>query len=454
MYLALRLSLITVAAVQGLKAVREAEMTDWHACYVAEAGSDALPWEAVHHIVIIPNYDEPEPLLCRTLDQLAQAPESKRNMTVVLAMEGAEFGSREKAAGLSAMFSEHFAEILMTVHPSDLPGESRCKSANLGWAANWIRRELVDRRGWNDEALVVTAMDADTIWHPDYFDALTFAFATAPDRHHCFWQAPIRYHGGIYDSHPLLRPINAYATVIELGYLRADWWQSLPISSYSVSLGLLDESGYWDGDVIADEWHMYIKAFFAQQGDISLKPIHLPFMATAVQGDSLWQTIRNRYSQTLRHAWGSKEVGYVVGNVIAQSNVPHKKVLRLLLSVSHDVLISGAGWVALSVGSQLPPLLNSSLRDEYVHRPLIFPQTLLLEFALLIVAVLALLIVVFDVRSRPPRDNIPSLQDRLLEGLGVLLMPVLVLVFVTLPLLHAQALLFVGRSLQFRVTPK
>jgi hypothetical protein len=452
MYLAVRLLFIMVAAVRGLRAIQNAELTDWHARYLLEATPDALAWEAVRHIVLIPNYDEPESVLCRTLSHLAQSRRSQQNMIIVLAMEAAETGSREKANRLAAMFSDHFAEIFVTVHPRGLPGESQCKSANLGWAFDWVRRELVDRRGWNAETLIVTAMDADTIWHPAYFDALTFAFATTLDRDRCFWQAPIRYHGGIHESHPLLRSINAYATVIELGYLQASWWQSLPISSYSMSMRLLERSGSWDADVIADEWHMYIKAFFAQQANVRLEAIYLPFTATAVQGASLWQTIRNRYSQTVRHAWGSKEVGYTLSNMMNQS--PDTNTLRLLLSVSHDVMLSGAGWVALSVGSQLPPLLDSGLRTEYLHRPLIFPQTLLLEIALLIVAVVAVSIVAIDVRSRPPRVRKSSLSDRLLEGLSVLLMPVHVLIFVTLPLLHAQFMLLVGRSLQFKVTPK
>jgi len=69
----------------------------------------------------------------------------------------------------------------------------QCKSANQAWAARWIKRKLVDQLGYNIDHIVVTTMDADTLWHEDYFEALTYLFATNPDRHLRFWQAPIRY---------------------------------------------------------------------------------------------------------------------------------------------------------------------------------------------------------------------------------------------------------------------
>ena len=45
----------------------------------------------------------------------------------------------------------------------------------------------------------------------------------------------------------------------------------MPMSSYSLSLRLLEMSGYWDADVIADEWHMFVKAFFARNGEVKVE---------------------------------------------------------------------------------------------------------------------------------------------------------------------------------------
>ena len=70
------------------------------------------------------------------------------------------------------------------------------------------------------------------------------------------------------------------------------------MSSYSLSLKLLTQSGNWDTDVIADEWHMLIKAYFATGGRVSLQHIFLPFLADSTTGANIFQSIKKRYSQT------------------------------------------------------------------------------------------------------------------------------------------------------------
>src|SRR5690606_10716878 len=122
-------------------------------------------------------------------------------------------------------------------------------------------------------------------------EALGVLFPTNPKRHSAFWQAPIRYHSNVWSTNPFMRLLHAYSTCWELAYLAGRWWMALPMSSYSLSLKLLDNAGYWDPDVIADEWHMYIKAFFLREADMALYPIFLPFHANATGGTSFWDAI-------------------------------------------------------------------------------------------------------------------------------------------------------------------
>ena len=46
----------------------------------------------------------------------------------------------------------------------------------------------------------------------------------------------------------------------------------------------INRADYWDPNVIADEWHMFIKTFFSRDGDLRLRPIFLPFYACATGG--------------------------------------------------------------------------------------------------------------------------------------------------------------------------
>jgi hypothetical protein len=453
-YSAIRFLFAGIANVMGLRNIREWEAANWHDRYLQEATPDSFPWEAIHNVIIIPNYKEPIEILRRTLNRLAEQEDARRKITIVLAMEAGEEGCVEKAEQLRGEYSPCFANFFYTVHPRGLPGEMQCKSANQAWASRWVKRRLVDQEGYNIDHIIVTTMDADTLWHKNYFASLTYLFAITPARHLRFWQAPIRYHTNIWDINPLLRIVNAYSTAFELAYLAAPWWIPMPMSSYSLSLKLLDASGYWDGDVIADEWHMFIKAYFARDGDVMLDRIFLPFSATAVTGDTLLQAINNRYQQTLRHAWGSKEVGFIIAKMLEHPEIEFPTSFKLLFRVAHDILLAGAGWVILTAGAQLPFLFNPLLLGQIVSEGFSNPAYVLLQIAFALVSVLGIVFWYQDIIVRPPRTHRQTLYERLMTILSFPLLPILTLIFVAIPTLQAQTRLMAGIPLRFKVSKK
>jgi cellulose synthase/poly-beta-1,6-N-acetylglucosamine synthase-like glycosyltransferase len=453
-YSAIRFLLAGIANYLGLRKIKAWENTDWCHRYEQTAPPGSLGWNEVQHLVIIPNYKEPLHVLRRTLTALAEQHRASSGITIVLAMEAAEDGCVEKAQTLRGEFARRFRHFYFTVHPRGLPGEMQCKSANQAWAARWAKRKLVDELGYAIDHILVTTMDADTRWHPLHFDALTYLFATHPQRHLRFWQSPIRYHGNIWDISPLMQIINAYATALELAYLAAPWWLPMPMSSYALSLRLLDSSGYWDSDVIADEWHMFIKAFFARNGEVQLERVFLPFLADATTGETLPDAFRNRYLQTLRHAWGSKEVGYMVAKMLEHPEIEFRRSARILFRISHDILLAGAGWIIMTVGSQLPLLLNPGLLQQMVEQGFANPTFALLQIAFSLVSIIGVVFWFQDFIVRPPRTHPPTWMERLLTLLSFPLLPVLTLVFVALPTLQAQTRLLAGTPLQFRVTKK
>ncbi len=445
-YVLFRFVFIGIAAIQGLNEIERWQEIDWYTQYQQSTILDKLDWDAVHHLVIIPNYAEPTTVLEHSLDNLAASPEASR-MTVVLAMEAIEPNCEAKAQALQSRYSACFAGVLYSVHPSGLLGEIQCKSANQRWAVCWARRQLVEKQDIKPQHIVVTTMDADTRWHPNYISALTYHFCTDPQRYRRFWQAPIRYHGNLYEVSPLLRLVNVYTTTTELAYLMANWWQSLPISSYSLSLHLVERVASWDGDVIADEWHMYIKAFFAEDGDMAVTPIFLPFLVNVVAGDTLWDSVKNRYRQTVRHAWGSKEIGYTVAHMLANPHLPLDKTLPILASTAHDLLLSSGGWLFLTLGAQLP---------LWLHPQLLFqtPNFLMMQFIGLVMTILGIRLFYLDWRTWPQRQMQQQSNEGLCSVLGFLLLPIWGLFFVILPVFQAQLMLLMGRQLHFQVTTK
>lgn len=452
MYSAGRFALAGLAFLIGLKRVQINERRDWEREYRRRADETSLPLDAVHHVVIIPNYKEDLDTLRTTLDRLAEQHCAMENVTVVLAMESGEQDAIDKGNILKAEYSALFANFFVPVHPKGLHNEIQCKSANQAWAARWAKRRLVDEMGLDIHHIVVTAMDADTLWHPDYLAALAVYFATDPQRHSAFWQAPIRYHGNVWKVNPFMRLLHAYSSFWELAYLAAPWWKSLPMSSYSLSMKLLDNAGYWDSDVIADEWHMFVKAYFKREGDLVLRPIFLPFLAGATGGDNILSSLVHRYRQTLRHGWGAKEIGYTIAQMQEHPYVDKRDGAGLLFRVAHDNLLAGAGWVIITLGTQLPAVLHPHLVAQNIDTlPFI-----LLQVSFAIVLLLTLFIYVMDVRIRPPRpaNQTVTRAERLQALLSVPFLPTLTLFCVAFPVIQAQTQLMLGIPLQFKVTPK
>ena len=468
-YVASRFILIAFANYLGFRKIKQWETEDWHQRYLDRYETHDLPWDAIKHLVIIPNYQESIDVLRKTLNNLKQQYEADKRLIVVLAMEASEPQSAAKARQLEYEFEGAFAHLIHTSHPKGRPGAIQCKSANESWAVQKFLERHQARLGINIDHICVTTMDADTRFHPRFFYALTYQFATDRERWHSFWQAQIRYHGNIWQINPLFRLVNSYATAIELATLAAPWWMSMPISSYSLSLRLLKESGNWDVDVIADEWHMYLKAYFhAQEGQVAVKPIFLPFLADATVGDNLIASIRERYIQTRRHAWGSKEIGFAITKWLQPRKAPLMYTCRLLMRLSHDILMAGAGWAVLTVGSQLTLLFHPELAPVQPHeilgnpewssaliRGLLNrPQWAMLTGCAFIMVMMSIVLWYQDVPIRPKRRDKPTVQERVLTFLSFPLMPVLTMMVMAIPNIHAQTMLMVGQPLEFQVTPK
>lgn len=452
LYASFRFLLTGIAAVIALRQIRRWEKIDWYEKFIQSAPPDALAWDDVHHVVIIPNYKEPRHVLACSLENLAKQDAARTRMTIVLAMEAAEDGCIEKAEDLQRQYAGYFRHFFYTVHPRGLPSEMQCKSANEAWAARWVKRRLVDELHYDMDNILVTTMDADTLWHPNFFQALNYLFAVNPNRHMRFWQGQIRYHSNVWEISPPLRLLNAYSTAIELGYLGASWWMMMPMSSYSLSLRLLESSGYWDADVIADEWHMFVKAFFARDGKVEVERVFLPFLAQATSGDSIREIIRNRYLQTLRHAWGVKEVGFTLAKMLEHPEIEFRPAFRLLVREAHDNIQAGAGWVIIMFGSQLPFLLHPGLLREIAQPD--NPLWILLQVGFLLVVILGIFFWYLDVITRPPRTKPATLKERILVILSFPLLSVLSVIFLALPTIQAQTRLMLGAPLQFRVTRK
>merc|ERR1719222_1018100 len=109
-------------------------------------------------------------------------------------MEEREVDSKLKARFLMTEFAGRFKSIEATYHPANLPNDPPGKASNVAYSFRTLMR------GWESKnidtsKLVLTIADADSEFHPRYFECLTHTFlvASKEKRESCIFQSPI-YH--------------------------------------------------------------------------------------------------------------------------------------------------------------------------------------------------------------------------------------------------------------------
>ncbi len=249
----------------------------------------------VHHVYMIVNVNEPNHTLERSLEAVARQEFPPQRIIVVLAMEEREKAAPEKAAALIKKYSGRIGQIYATFHPLR-PGEVVGKSSNESYASKWIKNKLIDEQGLDINFVTITTADADSVLHPKYFAYLTDGFLTSSKRYRRLWQGAVVFYNNIWQIPLPSRVLNSINTIWQMAQLsRPD--RLINYSTYSLSLKMADEVGYWDTDVIPEDYRMFFKCFFKFHGDVEVDPIFLPINADAAQSLGAWKTFRNQYLQ-------------------------------------------------------------------------------------------------------------------------------------------------------------
>ncbi|MDQ2934990.1 MAG: hypothetical protein M3R49_08455, partial [Chloroflexota bacterium] len=208
-------------------------------------------WEEYVHLALIPTYTEPLEKLRETVRALAAtAWPRERRIVAIITRETDEAGIANVAV-LREEFAEQFADFIHILDPLE-PGIVIGKSSAMAWGGRYLYRLLVRERGMDPSRILVTDLDADYRVHPQYFAYLTWVHLTDPRRETQLYQ-PIPYlHNNLWES-PL--PARLFAAVLT----QLQMWRSvLPeklqsFGSYSTTLNLVHEVGYWATDAIPED---------------------------------------------------------------------------------------------------------------------------------------------------------------------------------------------------------
>ena len=338
-------------ALRGLAKLRKNDAKSPDDFSAASSSSDLLRYEDVLHVIAIPNYKEDVQTLRRTITTLANQRDASTQLVVVLAMEARDPLARATAQTLKKEFSHQFRGMHCTLHPLKT-GEVAGKSSNENWAVRCAKRRYCDELGVRSDRIVVTTCDADTYFHQSHFAALSAAYcsASSKQRRRTFWQACTQFYPNC-DQVPTLCSVRyALLSVGFLGQMSNPLHYRLPFAVYSLALDLAVEAHYWDPSVIPEDWHMFLRCFYATRGGVKVDPIFLPVGCECVVDTSATKTIGACYDQAKRWQWGAIDVGYIAART---RDAPVQRQLAVALAAQEHHLLYPLMWIVLAAAPWL-----------------------------------------------------------------------------------------------------
>ena len=134
--------------------------------------------------------------------------------------------------------------------------------------------------------ILVTDLDADYRVHPQYFSYLTWVHLTDPNRETQLYQPIPYFHNNIWEAPMLVRLFAAVLTQLQM------WRSVLPeklqsFGSYSTTLHLVHDVGYWATDAIPEDSRFYWKSFFTLRRRFRAVPLFIPIYGDAVRAKTL-----------------------------------------------------------------------------------------------------------------------------------------------------------------------
>ncbi|POR36376.1 Uncharacterized protein TPAR_03425 [Tolypocladium paradoxum] len=278
--------------------------------------------DPVIHAIVIPNYKEEMDTLKETLEVLASHPQAHYSYDIYLGMELREVNGESKALSLVQEFAKKFRSIDYTLHPGDIPGEAAGKGSNVGWAARKLSAKYsVGIR----KDVIVTGIDADSHLSPGYFANITSMHLSHPETATTtLYAAPIVFDRNAHNVPAIVRVADVLWCAAGISGLYRGSAIAPPTSVYSLPLELVDRVGGWDCDAeaIGEDLHMYLKCFFALNGNLTCRTVLSPVSQSNVTGGGkggIRGTIvdmQARYKQALRHMWGALDTGFALRKVV------------------------------------------------------------------------------------------------------------------------------------------
>ena len=433
---------LVITAYIASKKINEAEAKNW-----LELGQKHSDFKKVTHIIIIPNYQETEEKLRRIVGTIAAQTFPLERIYVVLAMEKRETDGKRKANKIIKEFSNVFGGVYASFHP-DILGEVKGKSSNESFAAKEMDRILIDGKIVDENFATITTADTDSMFDHQYFSYLAHGFVNEPKKYNRFWQSANVDHNNFWSVPAATRIFSFFSSLWRTGLLvQGD--RLIATSTYSLSYLLIKRIGFWDTDVIPEDYRVFFKAYFAMKGDIKANPIFLKTTMDSPLSPTYVGSLQNKYSQIRRWSYGASDDPVFIKWYLTVPGVPFVRKTKILYHVLLDHFLWPANWFILTIATSVIALVN----PEFSRTALGYMLPILARIILTTSLISLMIMVVIDYRNRPKHLSRSKTRE-LLFPLEFILMPIAGFFLNSLPAIISHTQLMLGRKMEYKVTEK
>jgi hypothetical protein len=447
-YWLLRSFVVVINIVRTYLRLRVTRRTDWwQRCLDLSATRPPIDPREVYHLTLIPTYTESYVVLEATVQAIVDANYPAERKIVAIVTRETDKAGASNVARLRDRFGK---ELFRFFHVKDplLPGIVIGKSAAMAYAGPVVKGEI-DRLGIALDRVIVTDLDSDFRVHRQYFAHLTFRYVQDAARDACIFQPIPMFHNNLWKVPAAVRIMASACTQWQM-FLQQRPDRLVAFSSYSMSLRMLHEVGYWDDDVIPEDSRFYWKAFFHFGERFHMGPVFLPILGDAPRAHDYASSHVSQYNQIKRWAWGAADFPYVVLNILRHSEIP----LSLRMRRFGYMVFNHLAWATLPVlliaGLSIPLLIDLDFNLSTRAQVLGAVSAGLLTVTLSNILVLVLV----EIALNPPRPRHWPLIRHVWAYLQLLAYPFVGLALSCLPALEAQTRLIFGHYLEYKVTEK
>jgi hypothetical protein len=433
---------LAINAYRASKKIKIAEQTEW-----LSKLKKLSNYKKVKHVVIIPNYKENLNKLKQTVKSIATQTLSPKQIFVILGMEKREEDGAKRADEIIKEFKHVFGGIFATYHP-DIDGEIKGKSSNESYASKKAYDKLIKTGIIDIDFTTVSSVDADSIFDKQYFAYLSYEFLRDNKRYNKFWQSANVNHNNFWTVPAPIRIIAFFGSLWRTALLvQKD--RLISNSTYSLSFSLLKKIGFWDTDVIPEDYRIFFKAFYKLQGKVWIEPIFLKTSMDAPLSSNYINSLKNKYQQERRWSWGASDDHLYIKWWFTVPNVPFMRKTIILYNVLLDHFLWPVNWFIITIAANIIPLINPVFQRTTLGYSL--PNIAGFILTSCLIALFAMIVI--DYKNRPKNPSVSKIRE-LLFPLQFILIPIVGFFLSTLPALISHTQLIRGKRLEYKVTEK